>query len=84
MRLNRHDFFESEETGLQICLIPGALAVILNWRGKGEFRSTPVYGDEEAGGEVLGPQVTDRPPFNVSGVKFSDTEALKQHLSSLP
>ena len=32
MRLNRSDFFESEETGLQICLLRGVQAVILNFR----------------------------------------------------
>lgn len=37
MRLNQCDFFESEETGLQIFIIPGVQAVILNFRGKGKF-----------------------------------------------
>lgn len=37
MRLNQNDFFESEETGLQICIIPGIQAVILSFRGKGNL-----------------------------------------------
>jgi hypothetical protein len=39
MRLNEDDFWESEETGLQICVSP-PYATILNWRGKGKFRSS--------------------------------------------
>jgi len=36
LRLNTNDFFENEETGLQIAIIhPGVQAVILTWRGKG-------------------------------------------------
>jgi hypothetical protein len=37
MRLNDMDFFESEETGLQICVLRGVQAIILNFRGKGKF-----------------------------------------------
>ncbi|MBW6479802.1 MAG: hypothetical protein K0B37_10260 [Bacteroidales bacterium] len=33
MRLNGWDFFESEETGLQICVLSGVKAVVLNFRG---------------------------------------------------
>lgn len=40
MRLNQNDFFESEETGLQIYIIPRVQAVILNFRGQGKFRTT--------------------------------------------
>ena len=43
MRLNQSDFFESEETGLQICVLRGVQAIILNFRGKGKFRLTPTW-----------------------------------------
>lgn len=39
MRLNEDDFWESEETGLQITVFP-PFATILRWRGKGKFRQS--------------------------------------------
>ncbi len=39
MRLNEDDFWESEETGLQIAVFP-PYANILRWRGKGKFRQS--------------------------------------------
>lgn len=83
MRLNRSDFFESEATGLQICVIPGVQAVILNWRGKGEFRETPTYADEEYGGEVLSPQNTDKPFFNNPPQIFQNEEELRQYIQNI-
>ena len=50
MRLNDDDFYESMETGLQICLLPGVQAVILNFRGAGKFRKTASFADEIEGG----------------------------------
>lgn len=83
MRLNQHDFFESEETGLQICIIPGVQAVILNFRGKGKFRTTPNYGDEVENGELLSPQNTDRPPFNNPTVAFGDSEEIENYIVTI-
>jgi hypothetical protein len=37
MRLNNSDFYESEATGLQIAVIKGVQAIILNFRGSGKF-----------------------------------------------
>lgn len=55
MRLNRSDFFESEETGLQVCIpAPGVQAVIMNFRGKGEFRESSIdYADKQSNFEYL-------------------------------
>src|ERR1035441_9723013 len=39
MKLNQDDFWESEETGLQITIFP-PYAAILRWRGKGKFRQS--------------------------------------------
>jgi hypothetical protein len=64
MRLNRWDFFESEATGLQIAVFRGVLAVILNFRGKGEFRHTETYADEIETGELLAPQLTREFPYH--------------------
>ena len=63
MRLNTSDFFESEETGLQIYLIPGVLAVKLNIRGSGEFKQTVVYASDFVCGEALVDQQKEKIPF---------------------
>jgi hypothetical protein len=64
MRLNSHDFFESEKTGLQIAIsYPGVQAVALKFRGKGDFRKTVTYADEVENGELLSPQLVDRYPY---------------------
>lgn len=64
MRLNANDFFESEKTGLQIAIsLPGAQAVVLNFRGKGDFRKTVNYAHDVENGELLSPQVKDGFPF---------------------
>ena len=52
MRLNNSDFYESEETGLQIAVLSGVQAVIMNFRGTGDFRSTVSYADEIENGEI--------------------------------
>lgn len=64
MRLNSHDFFESEKTGLQIAIsYPGVHAVVLKFRGKGDFRRTVTYADEVENGELLSPQLVERFPY---------------------
>ncbi len=84
MRLNRHDFFESEATGLQICIVvPGVQAVILNWRGKGNFRTTETYGDEIENGEILSPQNMDMPPFNWPVIVFEGEDDIKEYIAKL-
>ena len=52
MRLNRNDFYESEETRLQIAVFPGVQAIILKFRGEGDFRSAVQYADEIENGEM--------------------------------
>lgn len=81
MRLNQNDFFESEETGLQICIIPGVQAVILNFRGKGKFRTTANYADEIENGEILSPQNSDRPPFNNPIAAFGESEEIENYIA---
>lgn len=83
MRLNQSDFFESEETGLQICIIPGVQAVILNFRGKGKFRTTKNHGDEVENGEILSPQNSDRPPFNNPTMAFEESEEIENYISTI-
>jgi hypothetical protein len=64
MRLNSNDFFESEKTGLQIAIsFPGVQAVVLNFRGSGDFRKTIQYAYDVENGELLSPQMMDRFPF---------------------
>ena len=80
MRLNSWDFFESEETRLQICVLRGVQAIILNFRGKGQFRSTPAFGDEIENGEILSPQNSERQPFNNPTIVFKDSEEIESYV----
>jgi len=50
MKLNRDDFWESLETGLQMTVFP-PYAAILSWRGKGKFRESS---NEIASDELVG------------------------------
>ena len=80
MRLNKWDFFESEETGLQIAIAyPGVQCVILKFRGTGDFRETPRYGDEMEKGEILSPQMRDFPPFAGKEV-FNSSEEVEKYI----
>ena len=83
MRLNRNDFYESEETGLQIALLSGIQAVIMNFRGKGNFRSIINYADEIENGELLSPQNTDKPPFNNPPSVFTESNEIEDYLKSI-
>lgn len=83
MRLNRNDFFESEETGLQIAVLRGVQAIILNFRGKGDFRTNPEFADEIENGEMLSPQNTNRPPFNEPTEIFNDSEEMETFIRSI-
>jgi hypothetical protein len=81
MRLNSHNFFKSEKTGLQIAIsYPGVHAVLLKFRGKGDFRKTVSYADEVENAELLSPQLVDRFPYcgdEVFGSENEFTEYLK-------
>lgn len=83
MRLNQSDFFESEETGLLVCIITGVQAVILNFRGKGKFRTTEYYGDEVENGEILSPQNSDSPPFNNPTVAFEESDEIENYITTI-
>lgn len=83
MRLNEWDFFESEETRLQICVLTGVQAVILNFRGEGKFRSTPSYADDIESGEMLSPQNMSRPPFNDPTEVFHSSEEVEKYIVAI-
>lgn len=80
MRLNQDDFYESEETGLQIAVLPGVQAIILNFRGEGKFRSTVSYADEIENGELLSPQNSNRFPFNNPTCVFNNSEEIEAYI----
>ena len=82
MRLNDSDFYESEETHLQIC-ISGPQAIILNFRGKGKFRSKPSFADETETGQVLSPQNNDKQPFNNPTLVFKDSEEVENYINAI-
>ena len=83
MRLNRNDFFESEETGLQIAVLRGVQAIIMNFRGKGDFRTNPEFADKIENGEMLSPQNTDSPPFNNPTVIFGESEEIENFIKNI-
>jgi hypothetical protein len=83
MRLNQNDFFESEETGLQICILPGVQAVILNFRGTSKYKETPTFGDEVENGEILSPQNSDRPHFNNPTTTFEVSEEIENYIATI-
>jgi hypothetical protein len=65
MRLNDDDFYESEETGLQIVIsIPGFIATILKFRGKGLFRKSNTYAHEDDRNEILAEQTLEVFPYS--------------------
>ena len=55
MKLNKDDFWESLETGLQMTVFP-PYAAILRWRGKGKFRESS---NEIASDELVGLVLTE-------------------------
>jgi len=83
MRLNKNDFYESEETGLQIAVLSGVQAVVLNFRGKGDFRLEPKYADEIENGELLSPQNTERPPFNNPTEVFQESKEIENYIKKI-
>ena len=83
MRLNSSDFYESEETGLQIAVLSGVQAIILNFRGEGKFRSTPKFGDEIESGEMLSPQNINRPPFNSPATIFGESGEIESYIQRI-
>lgn len=83
MRLNRNDLFESEETGLQIAVLRGVQAIVMNSRGSGNFRVTPEFADEIENGEMLSPQNSEIPPFNEPTIIFEDTAEIKSYIQGI-
>jgi hypothetical protein len=82
MRLNSNDFFESEKTGLQIAIsYPGVQAVVLKFRGKGDFRKTVTYADEIENGELLSPQFVESFPYCGAEI-FGSEEEFRDYLNN--
>lgn len=52
LKLNFSDFWECNVCNLQLCVIP-PLAIVLRFRGKGEFRKNPTLGTENIVGVIL-------------------------------
>ena len=52
MRLNEYDFWESEETGLQITTFP-PYAAVLAWRGEANFKDYMEYADQHHDSLIL-------------------------------
>ena len=83
MKLNKNDFYESEETGLQILVLSGVQAIILNFRGQGNFKVSPKYADEIENGELLSPQNTDKLPFNNPTEIFDEINEIENYVERI-
>lgn len=83
MRLNRHDFFESEATGLQLLVMRGVKAIVLNFRGKGDFRSTNDCGDQVDNGELICLQNTAKWPFHTADGPLAEVDDLIEFLKTM-
>lgn len=83
MCLNEDDFFESEATGLQLAVLPGLQAIILNFRGNGKFKKEKTYADEIENGELLSPQNSSLPPFNNPATIFSSGEEIEKYIADI-
>ena len=57
-------------------------AIILNFRGKRNFRSTKIFGNEIEDVEYLSPQNTETPPFN-NGEVFKDNEEIDRYIATI-
>lgn len=83
LRHNTDDFYESENTGLQVAIIfSGVQAVVMNFRGKGKFSQTPKYADEVFKYEMLSKHTLDRPPFCDTDF-IQDEKTLKEYLATI-
>jgi hypothetical protein len=68
---------------LQIAIsYPGIQAVVLKFRGKGDFRKTVSYADEVENDEMLSPQLIDR--FSFCGDElFGNEQEFKDYLKEI-
>jgi len=81
MRLNHNDFWESEETGLQICVVQDLFAVILNFRGEGKFPKNQTYADDISAMQILAPQHKEFYPFTNFEKVFQNTEEVIEYIN---
>ncbi len=86
MKLNDDDFYECEESGLQIVLtFPNFFASILKFRGKGKWRTNPDYAHELPRNEILCRQISDDVPLleselNVGYAQFKNSEEIEKYI----
>lgn len=63
MRLNRNDFFECVECHLQLLVFRGVKAIVLKFKGTGNYHSSKTVGSAVENGEMLCSQSADDWPF---------------------
>jgi hypothetical protein len=54
----------------------------MNFRVKGNFKSTPSFEDKIENGEISCPQKTDKPPFN-DGQLFQSSREVEDFISTI-
>jgi len=88
MKLNSDDFFECEESGLQIVItFPNFFVSILKFRGKGEWRSKPDYAHDFPRNDMLCYPITDNVPNFDSKLKidyeqFISSEEIENYIKT--
>jgi hypothetical protein len=83
MRLNKMDFFESEITGLQVAIgFSGVQAVILKFRGNGNYSEEKTFANERDCNECLSPQTIDKPPF-CETITFKTSKEINNYIKQV-
>jgi len=78
--LNSGDIFECPKSRLQLVKCAANMAVILRWRGKGEFRKTVTKGTDYLKGLIL-TKAKDEPMTIISErTAFHDKQELAEYL----
>jgi hypothetical protein len=55
----------------------------MNFRGKGDFRTNPIFADHYAHGEILSPQKMDSAPFNRPILFFEESIEIENYIKSI-
>lgn len=84
MRLNEYDFWESEETGLQITTFP-PFAAVLAWRGEGNFKGYREFADTHHNSLILAKacQESGKDYLPDENAVFESETALRKYLKGV-
>ena len=83
MQLNKNDFYECEVSALQISVLTGVQAIIMNFKGKGDFKSEVKYAHDIENGELLSPQNIISFPYNNPTKIFNSSEEIINYIKTI-